>query len=58
MAAEWGGRRALEVTLCDFKWRGDVKMKRLTARLEAQLAEGATLDAETRKNLRDLGYGR
>jgi hypothetical protein len=33
-------------------------MKRLTAQLEAQLAEGAKLDAEIRKNLRGLGYGR
>lgn len=36
----------------------DAKMKRLTAQLEAQLAEGAKLDAEIRKNLRGLGYGR
>jgi hypothetical protein len=35
----------------------DAKMK-LTAQLEAQLAEGAKLDAEIRKNLRGLGYGR
>ena len=26
--------------------------------LEAQLAEGAELDAEIRKNLRGLGYGK
>lgn len=36
----------------------EAKMKRLTAQLEAQLAEGAKLDAEIRKNLRGLGYGR
>jgi type I restriction enzyme M protein len=35
----------------------DAKMKRLVAELEAQLAEGAALDAEIRKNLRSLGYG-
>ncbi|HRG96217.1 MAG TPA: N-6 DNA methylase [Polyangiaceae bacterium] len=34
----------------------DAKMKRLTGQFEAQLAEGAKLDAETRKNLRGLGY--
>jgi type I restriction enzyme M protein len=36
----------------------DAKMKRLVAELEGQLAEGARLDAEIRKNLRGLGYGR
>lgn len=33
------------------------KMKRLTAQLEAQLAEGAKLEAEIWENLRGLGYG-
>lgn len=36
----------------------DAKMKRLVGDLEAQLAEGAHLDAEIRKNLKSLGYGR
>ena len=36
----------------------DAKMKRLVGDLEAQLAEGARLDAEIRKNLKSLGYGR
>lgn len=35
----------------------DAKMKRLVKELETQLAEGARLDAEIRKNLRSLGYG-
>lgn len=33
------------------------KMARLTARLEEQIAEGAKLDAEIKKNLKALGYG-
>jgi hypothetical protein len=33
-------------------------MKRLTAILEEQLAEGATLDAQIRRNLKELGYSR
>jgi type I restriction-modification system DNA methylase subunit len=36
----------------------DAKMKRLVGELEGQLAEGARLDGEIRKNLRGLGYGR
>jgi type I restriction enzyme M protein len=36
----------------------DAKMKRLVGDLEVQLAEGARLDAEIRKNLKSLGYGR
>jgi type I restriction enzyme M protein len=36
----------------------DAKMKRLVGELEGQLAEGAKLDAQIRKNLRSLGYGR
>lgn len=36
----------------------DAKMKRLVGDLEAQLAEGARLDAQIRKNLKSLGYGR
>jgi type I restriction enzyme M protein len=36
----------------------DEKMKRLTASLEEQLAEGAKLDAQIRRNLKVLGYGR
>jgi type I restriction enzyme M protein len=36
----------------------DAKMKRLVAELEGQLVEGARLDAEIKKNLRSLGYGR
>ncbi len=35
----------------------DEKMKRLTATLEEQLAEGAKLDAQIRRNLKGLGYG-
>ena len=35
----------------------DAKMKRLVRELEGQLAEGARLDREIRKNLRGLGYG-
>ena len=33
------------------------KMKRLTARLEEQFAEGARLETQIRKNLGELGYG-
>ncbi|MBI4589464.1 MAG: N-6 DNA methylase, partial [Candidatus Rokubacteria bacterium] len=33
------------------------KMKRLTARLDEQFAEGAKLEIQIRKNLRELGYG-
>ncbi|MBI4706197.1 MAG: N-6 DNA methylase, partial [Deltaproteobacteria bacterium] len=33
------------------------KMRRLTAKLEEQFAEGARLEKEIRKNLRGLGYG-
>ncbi|HAY22933.1 MAG TPA: N-6 DNA methylase [Desulfobacterales bacterium] len=33
------------------------KMRRLSARLEEQFAEGARLEAAIRKNLRNLGYG-
>ncbi len=36
----------------------DEKMKRLTAQLEAQFAEGAKLEKQIRQNLRGLGYGR
>jgi type I restriction enzyme M protein len=32
------------------------KMKRLTAQLQNQLAEGAKLDDRIKKNLRGLGY--
>jgi type I restriction enzyme M protein len=35
----------------------DTKMKRLTATLEEQFAQGAKLEKEIRKNLRGLGYG-
>lgn len=35
----------------------DEKMKRLTAKLEEQFAEGARLEKEIRKNLKGLGYG-
>ncbi|MBK7977450.1 MAG: SAM-dependent DNA methyltransferase [Deltaproteobacteria bacterium] len=35
----------------------DEKMKRLTATLREQMAEGRRLDAEIEKNLRELGYG-
>lgn len=35
----------------------DAKMKRLTATLAQQFAEGAKLEAEIRKNLASLGYG-
>ena len=34
------------------------KMKRLTEQLEKQFAEGAKLDEQIRKNLKELGYGR
>jgi len=34
------------------------KMKRLTASLRVQQAEGARLDEEIRKNLRELGFGK
>jgi len=32
-------------------------MKRLTARLEEQFAEGARLETQIRKNFVELGYG-
>ncbi len=35
----------------------DEKMKRLTAELAEQMAEGQRLDAEIRKNLESIGYG-
>jgi len=35
----------------------DEKMKRLTAELAAQMAEGQRLDAEIKKNLEGIGYG-
>jgi len=35
----------------------DAKMKRLTATLAEQFAEGAKLEKEIRKNLASLGYG-
>jgi type I restriction enzyme M protein len=33
------------------------KMKRLTAKLEEQFAESAKLEAQIRRNLKELGYG-
>jgi len=35
----------------------DAKMKRLTAKLGEQFAEGRKLEKEIEKNLRGLGYG-
>ena len=35
----------------------DEKMKRLTAQLREQMAEGRKLDKQIEENLRELGYG-